>query len=238
LKSSADKLKGPIIRLQNNFNFIDIMVLHSHLKRLIEEGEHQQLDFKFEVSDSRKIARSLVAFANTDGGRLLIGVKDNGKIAGVRSEEEYFMVESAAVLYARPQVYFETVEWDVEGKQVLEVIIPKSKQRPHYARQEDGSWLAYVRVDDQNILVNSVLLRVWRREKKDTGTQIRYSDDEQKLLQYLEKENKYISLPEFRRLAKISRRKAETIFVNLIALNVLDVRLTDQGATYFLKRLV
>ena len=52
---------------------------------LIAEGEHQQQDFKFEISDARKIARTLSAFSNTDGGRLLIGVKDNGKIAGVRS---------------------------------------------------------------------------------------------------------------------------------------------------------
>ncbi|MCK4854687.1 MAG: ATP-binding protein, partial [Bacteroidales bacterium] len=60
------------------------------------------LDFKFEISDARKIARTLVAFSNTDGGKLLIGVKDNGKIAGIRSEEEYHMLEAAAELYCRP----------------------------------------------------------------------------------------------------------------------------------------
>ena len=60
------------------------------IEELIAQGEHQQLDFKFEVSDSKKIARTLSAFANTDGGRLLIGVKDNGAIAGVRSDEEYY----------------------------------------------------------------------------------------------------------------------------------------------------
>lgn len=54
-----------------------------YLQQLIAEGEHQQQDFKFEISDARKIARSLSAFSNTDGGRLLIGVKDNGRIAGV-----------------------------------------------------------------------------------------------------------------------------------------------------------
>jgi len=64
------------------------------IKILIAQGEHQQLDFKFEISDAAKIARSLVAFANTDGGKLLIGVKDNGVIAGVRSEEEKFMIEN------------------------------------------------------------------------------------------------------------------------------------------------
>jgi len=47
--------------------------------KLIAQGEHQQQDFKYCISDSRKIARSLVAFANTDGGRLLVGVKDNAK---------------------------------------------------------------------------------------------------------------------------------------------------------------
>ena len=46
-----------------------------YLQQLIAEGEHQQQDFKFEISDARKIARSLSAFSNTDGGRLLIGVK-------------------------------------------------------------------------------------------------------------------------------------------------------------------
>ena len=45
------------------------------IEELISQGEHQQQDFKFEVSDSKKIARTLSAFANTDGGRLLIGVK-------------------------------------------------------------------------------------------------------------------------------------------------------------------
>ncbi len=46
-----------------------------YIHALIAEGEHQQQDFKFEISDARKIAKTLSAFANTDGGRLLIGVK-------------------------------------------------------------------------------------------------------------------------------------------------------------------
>ena len=75
-----------------------------YIKKLISEGEHQQLDFKFEISDSRKIAKTLVAFANTDGGTLLIGVKDNGNIAGIRSDEEYYMVEAAATMYCKPSI--------------------------------------------------------------------------------------------------------------------------------------
>ncbi len=87
-----------------------------HIHNLILQGEHQQLDFKFEISDARKIARTFAAFANTDGGTLLIGVKDNGNIAGVRSEEEKYMAESAATMYCKPEVKFRTKEWNINGK--------------------------------------------------------------------------------------------------------------------------
>ena len=58
----------------------------AHIENLIEQGENQLLDFKFEISDSKKIAKTLVAFANTNGGTLLIGVKDNGEVIGIERE--------------------------------------------------------------------------------------------------------------------------------------------------------
>ncbi|RLD81534.1 MAG: ATP-binding protein, partial [Bacteroidetes bacterium] len=64
----------------------------SYIQDLIKQGENQYQDFKFVINDSKKIARSLVAFANTDGGRLLVGIKDNGNITGVKTEEEFHMV--------------------------------------------------------------------------------------------------------------------------------------------------
>lgn len=73
-----------------------------YIQDLIEEGEHEHQDFKFQISDARKIARSISAFANNSGGHLLVGVKDNGKIAGVRSDEEIYMIEQAAEMYCRP----------------------------------------------------------------------------------------------------------------------------------------
>ncbi|MFP4472106.1 MAG: helix-turn-helix domain-containing protein, partial [Bacteroidales bacterium] len=76
--------------------------MSSYIKKLIGQGEHQRQDFKFEISDSKKIARSLAAFSNTEGGKLLVGVKDNGAIAGVRSDEEFYMVQAAAEMYTRP----------------------------------------------------------------------------------------------------------------------------------------
>ncbi|MBQ4475203.1 MAG: ATP-binding protein, partial [Bacteroidales bacterium] len=75
------------------------MDLQRHeLQERIAEGEGLHLDFKHSITDSGKIARSLAAYANTDGGSLLIGVRDNGLIAGVKSEEECYMIETAALL--------------------------------------------------------------------------------------------------------------------------------------------
>ena len=50
------------------------------LEQLISKGEGVQQDFKQSISSSRKIARTLAAFANNRGGKLLIGVKDSGVI--------------------------------------------------------------------------------------------------------------------------------------------------------------
>ena len=102
---------------------IKIEASTQYIKRLISEGEHCHQDFKFEISDARKIARSISAFANTEGGRLLVGVKDNGKIAGIRSEEEIYMIEAAANMYCQPDVEIETITHIVGGKTVLEVVI-------------------------------------------------------------------------------------------------------------------
>lgn len=202
-----------------------------YIRELIEQGEHQQLDFKFEINDAKKIARTLSAFANTDGGKLLIGVKDNGKIAGVRSEEEYHMIEGAAQMYCRPELLFESKKWTILGKTVLEVDIAPVPDRPCLALSEDNRWLAYVRVGDQNILANTVLLKVWRKEKREKGIFIEYSKTESILLDHLES-NQEISLPRFCRMCKISRKQAEETLAKLIALEVIQMDLSEKGATY------
>ena len=95
--------KGALTRFLSTFASMKTLTDTEYIHALIAEGEHQQQDFKFEISDARKIAKTLSAFANTDGGKLLIGVKDNGKIAGVRSDEEQYMIEAAAGLYCSPR---------------------------------------------------------------------------------------------------------------------------------------
>ncbi len=200
---------------------------------MISGGEGQQLDFKFEISDSKKIARTLSAFANSGGGTLLVGVKDNGRIAGVRSDEEYYMLEAAASLYCKPEVNFTVRQWQVDGKTVLEARIEKSITPPHYARTNDGRWLAYVRVDDENILANGIMIRVWNRKNRKGGTLVRYSAKEKILFDYL-KENDNVTVSLFQRIAKINARTAATILVNLIVLKLIKITYRDKKIVYTL----
>lgn len=206
-----------------------------YIKRLIAEGEHQRLDFKFEISEYSKIARTLAAFANTDGGKLLIGVKDNGVIAGVRSEEEYFMIEGAANLFCRPAVNFTSQEWDIEGKRVLEIDVQKGDHgNPHFAPDKEGNWQVYIRRKDQNLVAGKLLLKLWKRQTGQSGTFIRFRDQEKLLLEYLE-EHGQITVSRFRKLAMINSFRAETILLNFTMLDILDMEVTEKGAFFLLK---
>ena len=207
---------------------------NSYIKRLILEGEHQQLDFKFEISDSRKIAKTLVAFSNTDGGTLLIGVKDNGNIAGVRTDEEFFMVQAAAGMYCKPEIEFESKRWIADGKTVLEVKIPKGKNYPYFAESEPGKWLAYIRVKDENILATAVHLKVWKNKTHDNGILIEYSEKVKKLLEYLEL-NPSISISKFCRTAFLPKSAAENILADLIYFGLIETLYEDHHFIYCLK---
>lgn len=150
-----------------------------YLRQLIAQGEHQQQDFKYKVTDAEKLARSVSAFANTDGGRLLIGVRDDGHISGIRSEEEIFMMHSAAYKYCEPQlsILFETMH--AEGRNVVIATVPPSPKKPIFALTADGKRRAYIRINDENILASPVHLDIWRQESSRQGTLMHYSDDAQ-----------------------------------------------------------
>lgn len=207
--------------------------MSTYLNKLIKEGEHLHQDFKFCISDSKKIAKSLVAFANTEGGRLLIGVKDNGRIAGVRTEEEYYMIESAASIYSKPPVKFTTRQWNVEGKTVLEIQVEPSKDKPHFAKDESGKWIAYYRVKDENCIAHKIQVNVWQKSKKPLIFTI--SDTEKILIDYL-RENQTISFTKFVKLAHISRITAEEILTNLIIMKVVDIQHSTEGTSFLLNK--
>jgi predicted HTH transcriptional regulator len=205
--------------------------MENYLKKLIAEGENQHLDFKYCISDSRKIARTLSAFSNSTGGRILIGVRDNGSIAGIKSDEEYYMVDTAAQLYCRPEINF-TIRQHLDGrKTILEVDVAKGTKRPYQVKDENGRWISYFRHGDQNLVANRVLLQVWRKEEKRSGVIVKFGRAENLLMDHLRK-NGSITISGFRKTARISSYKAESILANLIIFKVLIMNASEKGCTY------
>lgn len=203
----------------------------SHIHRLIAEGEHQMLDFKFEISDCRKIARSLVAFANTDGGRLLIGVKDNGVISGIRSEEEKHMIEASAQMYCKPKVKYTVKEWNLNGKIVLEVIIPKNEDIKHKAPDHNNIYKVYIRVKDENIIADNILVKLWKREKDKNNINITFSKEEKLLLKCLN-DRKKLNFDDFLEISQLKKKEAEDILVNFILIGMVKINMSDKTISF------
>jgi len=198
------------------------------IEKLIRQGEHQQLDFKFQVNDARKIARSMASFANTDGGRLLIGVKDNGKISGIRSEEEIYMIETAALLYTTPEVQFTPVIWEVEDKTVLEVVIAPSRQKPHFVKEEGGKEKVYVREQDRVIEANGVIQQLWKMDRKRSGEKVSFSKPVTKLLQRMKRKGP-VGFRFIRQVMQLSPAETEHILANLINWEVIEMKPGERG---------
>ncbi len=205
-----------------------------YISRLIEEGEHQRQDFKFAISDAKKIARSLVAFANTDGGRLLIGVKDNGVLAGVRSEEELHMIEAAMQMYTRPKIKCKANNWIVEGKTVVEVIVEPGTNKPYSAPNEEGKWMVYLRQKDSNVLANKLLIKAWRKKRSSDGLFMTL-DKEHNILIDLLNNHSQTSINRFCKAAGITPKHAEKVIVDLMVLDLVDYEVQDSKTVYTLK---
>lgn len=210
------------------------MTHSDYIHRLISEGEHVHQDFKFEISDARKIAKSISAFANTEGGRLLVGVKDNGKIAGVRSEEEIYMIEAAAQRYCQPPVDIHTYIYKVEGKDILEVVIDESPQKPVYALDTEERKWAYVRIKDENILASPIHLNIWRHNRTEEKIVVTYTPREQEVLKLLE-QHQPITLNQCQRLSRMNRKQITSLLADFIRFGLVEEVFHDHTFYFRLK---
>jgi len=195
-----------------------------YLLGLISEGEHQQQDFKYKVTDARKLARSVSAFANTDGGRLLIGVRDDGHLSGVRSEEEIFMMHQAAYKFCRPEASIKFDTYHAEGRTIVVATVPPSPRRPVCAVDDEGRQRAYIRIADENIVASPVHLAVWREQQQDRGAVMTYTDDVRQLIGTLAEP---LTLAQTVRRSRLPRRLVVGLLARLVRFGVVRWQYAD-----------
>ena len=119
-------------------------------KKLILQGESEQVEFKLKIFNEIVIAKTLTAFANSNGGYLIIGVADNGEIIGLQQSEceslTHRIENICSSLFSYPYK-IQTIY--IENKCVLIIEI---KQAPaHLKPITTGNGDVYVRRNDKII---------------------------------------------------------------------------------------
>ena len=117
------------------------------LLRLIEQGENSGVEFKRDALRPEQLAREVVAFANFQGGRLLIGVEDDGVVSGIqRNDLERWVMDTVFGRTVHPQLlpYYEEVRLD-DGQRVAVVTVLPGTAKPYVVRHHQREDI-YIRV--------------------------------------------------------------------------------------------
>ena len=132
--------------------------------RFLEQPEGKTIEFKRDLSSPKPMMKALVAFANTAGGRLIIGVSDDGKLLGVEdplSQEERLcsMIADAIAPRLVPNIEMITIE----DKTLLIAEVFLSGSRPHFIRSQGPEKGVYVRLGSTNRQADRELIAELRR---------------------------------------------------------------------------
>ena len=212
---------------------------HRELLLLIEEGENIQVEFKRKFSTHDKIAREMIAFANTKGGYVLFGIDDDKKIVGVESEKETSeLVKDAALNYCEPPLKYFIEYREIESKEIVIVSVPESTLKPHrlqdYKSELDiTTAIVPIRVNDKSVQASKEMIRIFRAQSNQAALKKYVLGPTEKIVfEYLSKVDR-ISVKELSILVNISERRASRTLVKMVRANLLMINTKDNGEEFF-----
>ncbi|MCS7017931.1 MAG: ATP-binding protein [Cytophagales bacterium] len=208
------------------------------LKKLVAQGEGLTVEFKRKAAHPDKIMREVVAFANTVGGFLLIGVDDDGSLPGLKyPDEDAFVLKNAIAKYCQPAVEYELKLVPVApNRKVLVFHIKPGVKKPVFViynfRKRRGR--AYVRVADRSVQASREMRQIlkWADSPQQVG--FTYGERERILLKYLAQYEK-INVATFAQLADTSYQEASQLLVRLTLAHVLQI-IPDEAGDYFIRK--
>lgn len=196
------------------------------LKALVRQGEGMHLEFKLKAAHPEKIVREIVAFANAQGGLLLVGVGDDKSIPGVKfADEDEYILTRAITKYCHPAISYTYQKIAVtDERDVLALSIGPSPDRPHYVVDDPAqpAGKAYVRVKDRSVQASREVREVLKGERKGRSVRFGYGEKEKLLMQYLAG-HPYVTVGQFAALANIPRQLASRTLVLLVLASVLKI---------------
>jgi ATP-dependent DNA helicase RecG len=116
------------------------------ISKIIEQislGEDSYHQFKEKVTDPKKIADEIIAFANTKGGTIFIGVNDSGKIVGLSPndvEKTNQLIANAATNIIRPSINILSVNQKINDKTIIIITVREGLNKP-YCNNSGAFWV-------------------------------------------------------------------------------------------------
>jgi predicted HTH transcriptional regulator len=201
------------------------------VKLLVEEGEGFELEFKRKVSSPQKIARTLIAFANTRGGIMLFGVDDDGTMVGVASEkEELDQIYHAGDYYCDPPIVPEIEIVPYKHRDVIIATVAESDDKPHaLVNDETEEAKIFIRVNDKTVPASKEVIKVLKDERADRPPlTLEIGENERRLFEYLEKHER-ITVDEYSEAINVSRRRASRILTTLVRAGVIRIHTVEKS---------
>jgi predicted HTH transcriptional regulator len=209
------------------------------LNEIIENGESSSVEFKRKFTEPEKIAKEMIAFANSKGGKILFGIDDDKTVVGVESEKgEIEYIDLAARFFCEPEIKYSIDIMHIYRKDVIVVNIPESRTKPHRlienGNNDDDPNKVYIRVDDKSLHASKETIKVLKKLNPDSPPQIiNLGDKEKALLEYLN-HNKRITLRQLREMLNLSNRRASRILVNLVRADLIRLHSFEKEDFYTL----
>jgi hypothetical protein len=203
----------------------------SELTAYIALGESVRQIFLPKIESQNEIAQLLVAFANSEGGRVWIGLKKNGKIIGCDPNEELRKVEGAAKSFCMPEIKFTSKIWKENFRLVLEININEANNKPFKAKDSLGKWLPYIRVDKEVLLANKILVGFWSLKKNPVLKPAHLQIELISLLQLI-KEEQIVTLSKLYKLSDIPLKEVDRFLMLLISWDMVDMVMNSDTTQY------
>ena len=203
------------------------------LNRIAEQGENQRVEFKKKVDFPEKVIKEVVAFANTEGGNLFIGIEDDGMVSGLKyPDEETYSLNNAIDSMCKPKINYEFYNISISKKRsVLHYKIFSNGVKPHIVISDSGESNTYIRVADKSIKASQEVRAIIGGRNHPKDIKFTYGDNESILMHHI-RDNGTITLNQFIKKTGLSRRKASQILVTLVLVNVLTIEPGEKEDQY------
>lgn len=139
------------------------------LEEQIQQGENKTLELKERLPKNANIAKTIIAFSNTAGGKLIIGVNDQREVVGIGDDSLFEMQDKIASIisdYCSPNIIPEIYGVNIKNKLVLVIEVVRGNLKPYFLKNQGKVDGTHIRIGATNRLADLEAIGELERQKR------------------------------------------------------------------------